>query len=111
MGSSARLKAEIRTMIADRHRNTETAAVTPTGASAPPSWPTLIPVAIVAGGCVERPVERLMGLQCAFGKAVELAADIGRLQSPRPPARIAGVLLRLAKVLPIVAPTPSQRKM
>jgi hypothetical protein len=78
-------------MSAHQHRNCATSRVGVDLNSGEPGWTTLIPAASIAYGAVEEPVERLMGLQCAIGRAVGWMADIGLFLSSLPRVRISEV--------------------
>ncbi len=54
-----------------------------------PAWILLLPASIVAVGAPEQPLERLLTLQSAIGRAVRLATVVGRL---RPKLRLNGLL-------------------
>jgi hypothetical protein len=51
----------------------------------------LLPVSIIAVGGVKHPVERLMALQAAIGRAVQMATSLGqlRIRLPRATSRSA----------------------
>ena len=73
-GGSDEARAESRRIEAERERRAEGMAHSP----------ALHPTAILAVGDTEPPVERLMGLQSAFAKAVQFAVAVGQLR-PRLP--------------------------
>jgi hypothetical protein len=74
-GGSDEARAECRRMDAERERRATERA----------QGPALHPAAIIAVGNTEQPQERLMGLQSAFAKAVQLVVSVGqmRLKLPR----------------------------
>ena len=78
-------------MSADQHRNRGTGRVGVDLNSGGPGWTALIPAASIAYGAVEEPVERLMGLQSAIGRAVACMAGIGLFLSSLPRVRISEV--------------------
>ena len=98
-------------MSADQHGNRSTVPVTPTRTSGRPDWPTLMPAAILACGAAERPVDRLMGLQSAVGRAVQLAVDLGCLWSFLPAMRMSDASRRVVGPLPVRASAPAQRNL
>ena len=53
-----------------------------------PAWSPLLPASIVAVGTPDQPLERLLTLQSAIGRAVHLATIVGRL---RPKLRLNGL--------------------
>ena len=67
-GGSDLARAETRRIDRERERRAAEAA----------QGPALHPAAIIAVGSTVRPVERLMGLQTAFGRTVALMAAVGR---------------------------------
>jgi hypothetical protein len=73
-GGSDLARAEASRIDAERERRAEEMA----------HGPALHPTAILAVGDTEPPVERLMGLQSAFAKAVHFAVGVGQAR-PRLP--------------------------
>jgi len=51
-----------------------------------PTWVPLLPPSIVAVGSADQPIERLLTLQSAIAKAVDMVTLVGRLR-PRLPRR------------------------
>ena len=45
-----------------------------------PAWAALVPAAIVAGSGADQPVERLLTVQSAIAKGVQLAMSLGRIR-------------------------------
>lgn len=64
------------------------------GAFRTPGWAALFPVSIVAIVAAEQPVERLLGLQSAIAKAVDMAALLGRVRLRPPLNGLLGIRLR-----------------
>jgi hypothetical protein len=62
----------------DRPRDTESASSS--GAFGAPAFVALLPASVVALGSAKQPVDRLMALQSAVARGVDLVTQAGRLR-------------------------------
>ncbi len=71
-------------MKSNENRPRDTGFANSRGAFSAPASVALLPVSVVAFGSAEQPIDRLMALQSAVAKGVDLAWAVGRLRLKLP---------------------------